>query len=308
MQQIDWSKAPDGTTAANQDEHWFYFYKDITESGCKVFEVNKNQQGPSSEIWQYMPGRPNPSTLFERPFKGVDKLRVMETMKKRPIDSWSAGDCAVLPSGWAWVAADGRHPHLDTLVRSFDGATVKFSDVYGMTSIFAPQPPIPSISLGYPPTLAPEAISAIATLERLLYTYHGGELWKPPLGKTPDHIEFDGWKVGDECWISNELGYGPVKGQESYVGSDRDSHVLVLFKHPNGYKMAVVEHDDGSCFCWVLNMLKRPMSNRDKGIDKIFKLVKAKLEDCEYVAKPHEIEIWKSLATNIYDSGELNER
>ena len=28
--------------------------------------------------------------------------------------------------------------------------------------------------------------AAIATLERMGYTYHGGELWKPPLGKAPD--------------------------------------------------------------------------------------------------------------------------
>ena len=28
--------------------------------------------------------------------------------------------------------------------------------------------------------------AAIATLERMGYTYHGGELWKPPLGKALD--------------------------------------------------------------------------------------------------------------------------
>jgi hypothetical protein len=28
-----------------------------------------------------------------------------------------------------------------------------------------------------------KALSAIETLKRLGYTYHGGELWKPPLGK-----------------------------------------------------------------------------------------------------------------------------
>ncbi|QZI93291.1 hypothetical protein SIPHO075v1_p0068 [Vibrio phage PS65A.1] len=28
---------------------------------------------------------------------------------------WNAGDCTVLPSGWFWVRAYGRHPHFDTL-------------------------------------------------------------------------------------------------------------------------------------------------------------------------------------------------
>lgn len=28
--------------------------------------------------------------------------------------------------------------------------------------------------------------SAVKTLEALGYTYNGGELWKPPIGKTPD--------------------------------------------------------------------------------------------------------------------------
>lgn len=30
--------------------------------------------------------------------------------------------------------------------------------------------------------------SAVKTLEALGYTYHGGEQWKPPLGKAPDYI------------------------------------------------------------------------------------------------------------------------
>ncbi|AUS01464.1 coil containing protein [Vibrio phage 1.285.O._10N.286.55.C12] len=28
---------------------------------------------------------------------------------------WRAGDCTVLPSGWFWVGASGKHPHFDTL-------------------------------------------------------------------------------------------------------------------------------------------------------------------------------------------------
>src|SRR5262245_11717549 len=32
--------------------------------------------------------------------------------------------------------------------------------------------------------------AAIRTLENLGYTYHGGELWKPPLGEAPDFEKF----------------------------------------------------------------------------------------------------------------------
>lgn len=32
-------------------------------------------------------------------------------------------------------------------------------------------------------------LSAIKTLDKLGYTYHGGELWKPPIGDTPEFVE-----------------------------------------------------------------------------------------------------------------------
>jgi hypothetical protein len=32
------------------------------------------------------------------------------------------------------------------------------------------------------------ALAALRTLDRMKYTYHGAELWKPPLGKPPGHI------------------------------------------------------------------------------------------------------------------------
>lgn len=28
---------------------------------------------------------------------------------------WNAGDCTMLPSGWFWVGASGKHPHYDTV-------------------------------------------------------------------------------------------------------------------------------------------------------------------------------------------------
>lgn len=105
--------------------------------------------------------------------------------------------------------------------------------------------------------------SAIATLERLGYRYKGGELWKPPIGKTPDHIEYDGWGVGDECWISNELGYGILDDHGDLVGFDKLSRVVAFFATPKGIKMAVVAHANGDNVCWRLSMLKRPLPKCD---------------------------------------------
>ena len=40
-----------------------------------------------------------------------------------------------------------------------------------------------------------EKAAAVKTLERKGYTYNGGELWKPPLGKPPDFDLLDYWKA-----------------------------------------------------------------------------------------------------------------
>ena len=42
--------------------------------------------------------------------------------------------------------------------------------------------------------------SAVKTLEQLGYTYHGGELWKPPLGKAPDFNLIDLYRADAERW------------------------------------------------------------------------------------------------------------
>lgn len=38
------------------------------------------------------------------------------------------------------------------------------------------------------PQLVPEHLAAVATLESKGYTWHGGQLWKPPIGKAPAYI------------------------------------------------------------------------------------------------------------------------
>jgi cell division protein FtsB len=43
------------------------------------------------------------------------------------------------------------------------------------------------------------AQSAVKTLEQLGYTYHGGELCKPPLGKAPDFSLIDSLRAENEA-------------------------------------------------------------------------------------------------------------
>ena len=251
MQQIDWSKAPDDATHAGYSCETSYWYKNVTLKNYEYW-INKSNVG-----WRPNQGKPVSRELTERPVassKTPDKDNLIATMKKRPIDSWSAGDCAVLPHNWVWVAAYGMHPHYDTLVRSSDGAAVKFTDVYGFVGAFAPPAP---------PALPRNITSAIDTLERLGYEWKGGELWKPPIGKTPDLIEYDGWKVGDECWISNEAGYGITDYNRELLGFDTMSTIVSLFVTPKGTKMATVSHISGDCICWKLDMLKRPIPQCD---------------------------------------------
>lgn len=49
--------------------------------------------------------------------------------------------------------------------------------------------------------------SAVKTLEQLGYTYHGGELWKPPLGKAPDFNLIDSLRADAERlnWLQRNL-------------------------------------------------------------------------------------------------------
>lgn len=43
--------------------------------------------------------------------------------------------------------------------------------------------------------------AAVATLERLGYTYHGGELWKPPLGKRPAWLDAADGEAEYLSWV-----------------------------------------------------------------------------------------------------------
>lgn len=160
-----------------------------------------------------------------------------------------------LPCGWSWYG-DTRCIVLRCTY------SVDESDIQMNHWATARNTPPRSISLGYPPlSLAPlrETEAAIETLENLGYTYNGGQLWRPPLGPKPDFVDYDGWKAGDECWISNENGYELIDGYDEVLGFGIVSKVLSLFTFDNGMKMVTVENHDGLCRCFRLSMLKRPI-------------------------------------------------
>ncbi|MDV1795065.1 hypothetical protein RZR10_15170 [Enterobacter asburiae] len=75
----------------------------------------------------------------------------------------------------AWLlSGGGAKNHV-----SFDSGNAYADPLREVTPLYAaPQLPHP----------APEHLAAVATLESKGYTWHGGQLWKPPLGKAPAYI------------------------------------------------------------------------------------------------------------------------
>jgi hypothetical protein len=64
------------------------------------------------------------------------------------------------------------------------------------------------------------ADAAIATLERAGYTYHGAELWKPPLGKAPTFAHEKGWHLG----VQNDALYIIEGEPPAASGNDYPNH------------------------------------------------------------------------------------
>lgn len=66
----------------------------------------------------------------------------------------------------------------------------------------------------------PQEQAAIKTLEHLGYTYHGGELWKPPLGKPQEPIGYLAFRNGAPTWdedcVCQDAVY-PIDGDDDRV-------------------------------------------------------------------------------------------
>lgn len=103
------------------------------------------------------------------------------------------------------------------------------SEVYcGETSMMGPNGSIGDVPLYAAPVISeqPAYKAAIATLEHLGYTYHGGEMWKPPLGPAPNFSLIDQLHAEIDA-LKEQLGSYPAQ----IVDSDKIlSDICDLFK------------------------------------------------------------------------------
>ena len=67
--------------------------------------------------------------------------------------------------------------------------------------------------------------SAIRTLERMRYTYHGAELWKPPLGKPP-------------VWMDEKTADQDPRGNVACTADKGSSHYSALFALCSSLRLA----------------------------------------------------------------------
>jgi len=69
------------------------------------------------------------------------------------------------------------------------------------------------------------------------------------------------WESGDKCLISTE-NYSVISGCDKYVGQEG---VIVSFhKNKRRYDLAFVEFDDGGCFAFRVEMLRKPETAAQK--------------------------------------------
>jgi hypothetical protein len=105
-------------------------------------------------------------------------------------------------------------------------------------------------------TLASSSMSesAVRTLESLGYTYHGGELWKPPLGNCPTFLEGSASlpKVGYESYES--------LGMATRTGVTRDAKEIKPEQAISYTKSADMDQDIDPA---VEALVKRKIAERD---------------------------------------------
>lgn len=95
-----------------------------------------------------------------------------------------------------------------------------------------------------------ESLAAISTLEDLGYTYHGAELWRPPLGECPEHICGEWPQVGDEVFVTHKFN-GNEESANDLCG--RKALVVNRFTHDNE-DLIVVKNDCSAFVCLILRL------------------------------------------------------
>ena len=78
--------------------------------------------------------------------------------------------------------------------------------------------------------------------------------------------EIAGWKNGDACIVTNDLGYEIYDCHEEFLGIEAE--IRSLFKTRKGTEMAAVQHYNGSCVCWRLEMLSKPETTEQKAAER----------------------------------------
>ncbi|WP_432756391.1 hypothetical protein [Escherichia coli] len=143
-------------------------------------------------------------------------------------------------------------------------------DVYcGSAAMMGPAGAVGEVPLYAAPQLphpAPEHLAAVATLESKGYTWYGGQLWKPPLGKAPAYITDEQPAVPETlpCPVMLEPGLRFGKGVRTQTMLDalqrRDEYYADLEAMTPGQR---ADHDAGMKeFAAMLQA--EPVSNSDE--------------------------------------------
>ena len=133
--------------------------------------------------------------------------------------------------------------------------------------------------------------AAVLTLEKLNYTYHGGQLWKPPIGQKPDWVDEDKAVQARELdgsgaveWADGLPPVGTVCEYENYtMGEWRKGEVIAH------YKNVIVIADCDSGFEGVYKHQVRPIKS-EKDIEEIYQIIYA-------------VDDYRTAAEAIYEQG-----
>jgi hypothetical protein len=123
-----------------------------------------------------------------------------------------------------------------------------------------------------------KSVAAEKTLQSLGYTYHGGSLWKPPLGNPPDYVQ----KAGTLEWVTLEngdrIGYDPraalidnrVSSADDLMDAIREANSFVdLLRQPT--------HFDGlGGICGPGDVVEKIHKATDAELDELIAQVEAK--------------------------------
>lgn len=121
--------------------------------------------------------------------------------------------------------------------------------------------------------------AAISTLKGMGYTFNGGALWKPPLGKMPESFE-------DKPVFTQEMAEGgelPMMGARFRVG-----HEYTCVGCTTGGSV-IGEGDDGQLYCFHAHQCLPILTERDRAITEML-----------------ELDLWatdREFAEAVYDAG-----